>query len=137
MARRLGAVEIELDVQLTRDERVVLFHDATLDRKTERTGRVRDHSLAELRTVDIGAWFDDSHPDIETRFAGTRLDSLESLFAEMGRELFYHVELKDAEPELPARTLSLIDRFGLRDRVVVTSFRFEQVERVRRLAPEL
>jgi glycerophosphoryl diester phosphodiesterase len=69
--------------------------------------------------------------------AGTHLDSLESLFAEMGRELFYHVELKDAEPELPARTLSLIDRFDLRDRVVVTSFRFEQVERMRRLAPEL
>jgi glycerophosphoryl diester phosphodiesterase len=136
-ARELGAVEVELDVQLTRDDQVILFHDATLDRKTGMTGRVRDHSLAELVKVDIGTWFDATHPDVAQHFSGTLLDPLASLFEQMGRELFYHVELKDEEPDLPLRTLEVIDRFELRDRVLLTSFHFAQLERARQLAPEL
>jgi glycerophosphoryl diester phosphodiesterase len=136
-ARELGAVEVELDVQLTSDDQVILFHDATLDRKTAMTGRVRDYTLAELVKVDIGTWFDGAHPEAEQRFAGTLLDPLASLFEELGRELFYHVELKDEEPDLPARTVAVIDRFLLRDRVLLTSFHFAQLERIREHAPEL
>jgi glycerophosphoryl diester phosphodiesterase len=137
LARKLGAIEVELDVQLTADDRVILFHDATLKRKTAHTGRIRDHTLAELADVDIGTWFDRAHADIEEEFAGTGLDLLSALFEEMGRALFYHVELKDEEPALPSHTLEVIDRFSLRDRVILTSFHFDQLERIRSLAPEL
>lgn len=136
-ARELGAVEVELDVQLTADDRVILFHDKTLDEKTGHSGRVRDHTAAELEAVDIGTWFDAAHPDVPERFAGTGLDLLEDLFEAMGRAFVYHVELKDGEPGLPAATLADIDRFSLRDRVVVTSFRLDQLERMQALAPEL
>ena len=137
LARKLGAVEVELDVQLTADDQVILFHDATLERKTAHAGRVRDHTLADLADVDIGTWFDREHAEVEEKFAGTGLDLLSVLFAEMGRALFYHVELKDEEPGLPASTLEVIDRFALRDRVILTSFHFDQLERIRSLAPGL
>ena len=137
LARELGAVEVELDVQLTADDQVILYHDATLDKKTAHTGRIRAYTAAELADVDIGSWFDREHPEVEQDFIGTRLDLLSALFGEMGRELFYHVELKDAEPDLPARTLDVIDRFALNDRVLLTSFHFDQLERVRALAPAL
>ena len=137
LARKLGAVEVELDVQLTADDRVILFHDATLEKKTAHTGRIRDHSSADLAGVDIGSWFDREHPEVQEEFAGTGLDLLSALFGEMGRELFYHVELKDTEPGLPASTLDVIDRFALRDRVLLTSFHFDQLERIRSLAPAL
>jgi glycerophosphoryl diester phosphodiesterase len=136
-ALALGAVEVELDVQLTRDDQVLLFHDATLEQKTGLPGRVRDYTLAVVRDADIGAWFDRTHPEADAKFAGTGLNTLAELFEEMGDRLFYHVELKDAEVELPRLTLEVVDRFGLRDRVLFTSFRFEQLERVRELAPEL
>lgn len=136
-ARALGVVEVELDTQLTRDDRVVLFHDGTLAAKTGHPSRVRDLTLAELTQLDIGAWFDATHPEAAQRFAGTRVDSLESVFAEMGRALFYHVELKDEEPGLAAAVLRQIDRFELRDRVIVTSFHFEQLERMQALEPAL
>ncbi len=136
-ARALGAVEVELDVQLSRDDEVMLFHDDTLDRKTGHAGRVRDLTRAELEALDIGTWFDETHPAAADRFAGAGLDGLDALFAELGRQVFYHVELKAEEPELPARTLAIVDRFGLRDRVMVTSFHLEQLERMRALAPEL
>jgi len=137
LARELGAVDVELDVQLTADDRVILFHDATLDKKTGHSGRIRDHTAADLEAVDIGSWFDREHPEVQEEFAGTGLDLLSALFAETGRDLFYHVELKDAEPGLPASTLEVIDRFGLRDRVLLTSFYFDQLERVRSLEPSL
>src|SRR3990172_9877913 len=68
-AAALGADMIELDVQLTRDGEVVVIHDWTLDRTTSGTGPVRACSLAELRRLDAGAWFD-------AAFAGERVPTL-------------------------------------------------------------
>lgn len=47
----------ELDVRLTADGAPVVIHDDTLDRTTDRSGLVRSHTLAELRSVDAGARF--------------------------------------------------------------------------------
>jgi glycerophosphoryl diester phosphodiesterase len=52
-----GADAFELDVRLTADGAPVVIHDDTLDRTTDRTGLVRAHTLAELRSVDAGAKF--------------------------------------------------------------------------------
>ena len=56
-AVRGGADAFELDVRLTADGAPVVIHDDTLDRTTDRTGLVRSHTLAELRSVDAGARF--------------------------------------------------------------------------------
>jgi glycerophosphoryl diester phosphodiesterase len=56
-AVRRGADAFELDVRLTADGAPVVIHDDTLDRTTDRTGLVRSHTLAELRSVDAGARF--------------------------------------------------------------------------------
>ncbi len=52
-----GADAFELDVRLTADGAPVVIHDETLDRTTDRSGLVRSHTLAELRSVDAGARF--------------------------------------------------------------------------------
>ena len=61
-ALALGVVEVELDVQLSRDGVPVLFHDRTLDEKTPLRGPVRDHSAQELTRADVGSWFDRARP---------------------------------------------------------------------------
>jgi glycerophosphoryl diester phosphodiesterase len=53
-ALELGVAAVELDVQLTRDERLAVIHDETLDRTTSGHGRVRDYTLAELQRLDAG-----------------------------------------------------------------------------------
>lgn len=53
-AVKLGADAIELDVQLSRDGQVVVIHDERLERTTDGTGWVGDHTLAELRRLDAG-----------------------------------------------------------------------------------
>ena len=136
-ARELGAFEVELDVQLSSDGVLILFHDAALDAKTDRSGAVRDHTAAELEATDIGAWFDRTHSDVKERWAGTTLARLESLFQRHGRDLYYHVEIKAGDEAIPRLVLDLTREHGLRDRVTVTSFRFEQLERLRALDPDL
>lgn len=53
-ARHFGADAIELDVHPTRDGQMVVFHDWTLDCRTDGHGPVRDHKLAELKRLDVG-----------------------------------------------------------------------------------
>jgi glycerophosphoryl diester phosphodiesterase len=57
-AVEMGAGFIETDLHLSRDARFVAIHDATLERTTNGRGAVRDFTLAELRRLDAGSWFD-------------------------------------------------------------------------------
>lgn len=52
-----GADVVEIDLLKSSDGEVVIFHDDTLDRTTDGTGRVDAHTLAELQTLDAGSWF--------------------------------------------------------------------------------
>ena len=133
----LGVVDVELDIQLSRDDEVILFHDSTLVDKTGHPGTVRSHDTTDLLEMEIGSWFDRTHPEIEEIFAGTRLDILAALFEKFGKRFFYHVELKSSDVDLARLALEQIDAHGLRNNVRFTSFSFEQVERARAIAPEI
>lgn len=86
-AVRLGAHMIEFDVQLTRDGALVLMHDATIDRTTDRQGLVSDQTLSDLRRADAGI----RHG---ARFAGTRIPTLEEALAGMPRNVWLNCHLK-------------------------------------------
>lgn len=49
-----GADVVELDIHPTTDDHLVVFHDWTLDCRTDGTGVTREHSLAELKRLDVG-----------------------------------------------------------------------------------
>jgi glycerophosphoryl diester phosphodiesterase len=136
-ALAIGVVEVELDVQLSRDGIPVLFHDRTLDEKTPLRGPLRDHSAEELTRADVGSWFDRTHPGEGRRWAGTRLTTLRAVFEAFGAKLRYHVELKDDQEATPARVIELVAASGLESRVMLTSFSRAQLERARRAAPAI
>lgn len=50
----LGADVVELDVQLTKDNKLAVFHDFTLEYRTEGTGNVSDYTMAEFKKLDVG-----------------------------------------------------------------------------------
>ncbi|PWI32171.1 glycerophosphoryl diester phosphodiesterase [Vibrio albus] len=53
----LGLTWIEVDIQPTKDNHLVVIHDHTIDRCSNGTGRVDSYTLEELRTFDFGSWF--------------------------------------------------------------------------------
>jgi len=84
----LGAQFIETDLHLTRDARFVAIHDDTLDRTTNGHGHVRDFTLAELRKLDAGMWFDRS-------FMDQRIPTLEDVLAFAHKhDVVFYLEIK-------------------------------------------
>jgi glycerophosphoryl diester phosphodiesterase len=77
LAVRQGADALELDVRLTRDGAAVVFHDAVLERTTDRGGPVRAHTLAALRAADAGYRFTpDRGRTLPFRGGGVRIPTL-------------------------------------------------------------
>jgi len=133
-AAQLGANAIETDVQMTRDGQLVLIHDETLRRTAGVDGWVKDCTLAELKELDFGAWYDES-------YRGERVPTLEELLV-FAREhdLYLNVELKNGVvqyPELELRTAELIRKCGLTDRVIISSFNHYSLVLMKQLAPEI
>jgi len=137
-ADALGVDEVELDVRLSRDGALVLFHDDDLAAKTQLSGRVEDHDLAELVRADLGPWFGRQHPrrrggTATGPLSRTYIATLGEVFAAYGPRFVYHLEVKGAQPSLPARILDAVREAGLQGRVRLTSFSFAQLQRARAL----
>jgi glycerophosphoryl diester phosphodiesterase len=87
-AVQLGAGFIETDLHLTRDARFVAIHDDTLERTSNGRGPVRDHTLAELRALDMGLWYD-------RQFAGQQIPTLEEILAfARQHDVVFYLEIK-------------------------------------------
>lgn len=82
-----GADQIEIDVGLTRDGRVVLLHDATLDRTTTGRGPLRARDWSHVRALDAGSWF-------SPRFAGEPPIDLDDALAIVRAHVPLIVEIK-------------------------------------------
>jgi len=103
-----GADGVECDVHLTRDQHVVLLHDANLDRTSDGTGPVAEQTLEELRLLDFSSW---KGARIPHQYGG-RFDQLLTLpelldiLRAAGRDIGLAIELKHPSPYL----LQLEDR---------------------------
>jgi len=89
-AIRLGAQMIEFDIQLTKDNKMVLMHDETVDRTTDGTGKVSDLTFTEIRALDAGKKKD-------AQFAGTIIPTFEETLAMMPKNVWLNCHLKGDE----------------------------------------
>jgi glycerophosphoryl diester phosphodiesterase len=116
-AVELGVEAIELDVHLSKDGKVVVIHDETVDRTTNGSGEVAELTLAELQALDAGSWFD-------PKFAGERIPTLEEVLAWAKGVVPVVIEVKfnrQLEAIVKA-TIAEVERLGAADRVAVISF---------------
>lgn len=125
MGARLGANGIETDVQLTKDGVPVLFHDATLERVTGEVGSVCDYTYGELCdfTIKKGELSD-------------KIVTLEDFLAHFSfRNMTFAIELKAQGIE--KEVVDLINKYNVSKKVVVTSFNFENIRRVKEYMPTI
>ncbi|HKU30792.1 MAG TPA: glycerophosphodiester phosphodiesterase family protein [Arthrobacter sp.] len=108
-----GADGVECDVHLTRDQQVILLHDANLDRTSDGTGPVAERTLDELRHLDFSSWKGARIPEqfgAKSDQLLTLRDLLEILRG-AGREIGLAIELKHPSPyqfKLEERVLELL-----------------------------
>ncbi|MFJ9737119.1 glycerophosphodiester phosphodiesterase [Streptomyces sp. NPDC101166] len=116
-AERAGLDVVELDLHLSKDGALVVMHDADVDRTTDGSGPIADHTLAELRALDAGR--------------GERVPVFEEVLEAVS--LPVQAEIKDVRA---ARALAEVMRArALADRVEVSSFHDEAVAEIARLVP--
>lgn len=124
---------VEFDVQLSKDGVVVVIHDETLDRTTDGTGRVADHTAAELRKLDARNGRTDHGPTLVPT-----LDEVLALLAPSNLRI--NIELKNSEvpyPGLEQKVIAAVRDHGLAERVVLSSFSDASIGQLHELAPDL
>ena len=133
-AIKLGVDAIEFDVHPTRDGKLVITHDSTLERCSSGTGMVHDHTLEELKALDFGSWKGE-------QFRGTQIPTLEEvldlILAESEPGLQILVELKEDDHRCTEQVLDEIRRRNIQNRTIVLSLYANQLKYVHSLEPEL
>jgi glycerophosphoryl diester phosphodiesterase len=90
-AIELGADLIEIDIRQTRDGKLVLMHDATVNRTTNGTGLISQLSYQEIEKLDAGSWFG-------TDFKGTKIPTLQEALQHMRGKAIPDIDFKDGDP---------------------------------------
>jgi glycerophosphoryl diester phosphodiesterase len=124
-AAELGADGIELDVQLSKDGRLVIIHDFDTARTTNGQGKVSDLTLAELQSFDAGE--------------GQKIPTLDELFEMLGPRLLYNIEIKYfgwRDRGVETAVADRIAAYQLENHVLVSSFNPLAVRRARRQLPQ-
>ncbi len=124
----LGLKWIEIDVQPTKDNVLVVCHDHTLERCSNGKGRVDEHTLAELKQLDFGAWF-------STKFSSEPILTLAELLTLADQHsLHINIEVKIDHHDA-AHVVSLLkaelDRANInRDLILISSFSHDIVKQL-------
>lgn len=129
----LGVHGFAVDVRLTKDEEILVFHDEYVDKITNLTGRVADFTLAEMKEVDAGPQFEEDSGKEPDRDTEEKLLSLRELL-EQFPHMFICIQMIDSPHTyegslMPSKLWKLIEELGAEDRVAVTSPFDEQTDR--------
>jgi len=126
-----GADWVEIDVQETREGKVVVIHDSDLKKIGGSGLKVFESSLAELQSVDIGSWKDLSFND-------QRIPTLQQVLALCKNRINIVIELKyyGQEEHLEERVANLVDSAGMQDQIAVMSLSYPAIQKMKSLRPD-
>ena len=128
-----GADGIELDVRMTRDGQLVVFHDRGLKRITGRRGLVSNVALEEVRGLDVGSWF-------APEFRGEQAPTLDEVFDLLPRDYLINVEMKaviDNMRLIAHKVAEVIRRHGRWGSTLVASFNPISLWELRKVEPRI
>ena len=124
---------IEFDLRLCRSGEVVIAHDATVARITGRRAPIRAYSYQELRELDVGSYF-------APEFKGEKIPLFEEVIERFSEKLLFDLELKGKSIHtdgLEEKVVSLIHKYNLQERVIISSFNPMILLRIRTLDPSI
>ena len=137
-AQAPGIKGIELDVQLSKDGEVMVFHDETLDRVTDAKGRLTDYTLDELKHIAIRDTekFDCDRKYIQIPTFEEMLELLKPYCEKDGLKI--NVELKTSVIHyegIERKTYDLVKKHGMEKYIVYSSFWAESVKKMKEIDP--
>ena len=129
-----GANMLEMDVMLTGDGQVIVFHDYRLGRTTNGTGLVKRLTLSHIRMLDAGIWF--SH-----RYKEERVPLLDEVLELAKGRVRLNIEMKhrrhNGVHSLVDKCEKIVERHRMDDDVIFSSFNLEALRYLHYKAPQL
>lgn len=133
-AVELGSDGFELDVQFSKDGKLVVIHDEKVDRTTNGKGLVKDLTLAELKELDAGSWFG-------PEFLKEKIPTLDEVLGEFhGADLHINIEIKSGivlYPGIEKAVLAQVKERRREDSVLISSFNHYSLADCHKLNPEV
>ncbi|WP_370636260.1 glycerophosphodiester phosphodiesterase [Cohnella sp. CFH 77786] len=136
LALKMNADLIEFDVQRSKDGKLVVIHDETVDRTTDGSGAVMDLTLEELRGLDAGSWFSDA-------YAGERIPTLGEVLDRYRGQIGFLIEIKSPwlypgiEQQVADELRERVMDEPKRGEVIVQSFDHAAMRRFHALLPDI
>jgi len=129
-----GAQGLELDVQLTKDDNLVVCHDHNLTRfNKDARGRVKDYTLKEIKKIDVGASFSEE-------FRDTTVPTLEEILEICPGDVKLNIEIKNIPVIyhwIEELLINCLQKNGRMHNVVISSFDHVALKRVQEIAPDM
>src|SRR5690606_12553784 len=135
LAVDMKADYIEIDVQRSKDGKLVLIHDTTVDRTTDGTGKVGDLTFEQLRTLDAGSWKG-------KQFTGEPIPTFEEILDRYHGKVGILIELKAPElyPGMEEQVAKALIERNLHkpqnEKIIIQSFNFESIKKMDQLLPK-
>lgn len=130
----IGADGIELDVHLTKDNALVIIHDENTVRTCGESCLVKDMTLSELKKLDASAAF-------KGVYGVNQIPTLDEYFSLVkNTDIITNIELKTGIFEYPTieeRVIDKIYKYGLQDKIILSSFNHYSILRCEKIAPEI
>jgi glycerophosphoryl diester phosphodiesterase len=119
---------MEFDLHLSKDGELVVIHDSSVDRTTNGKGKVAEFTLAELKILDAGSWFD-------KKYAGERIPTFAEVLSLTKNKVNLLIELKAAGTA--EKAIPMLEQFDMLDQVIITSFNPEYLKIAKQLNPQI
>lgn len=132
-ANEFGVDGFKVDVRLTKDEEIVLFHDDSLERTTGEAGYIKDFTLAQLKELNIGENFTCLEGNTPYKGGHVEIVTLRELFESFPNSLLY-IDIKDGPDTyegslMPSKLWRLIEELDVANQIIVSSSFSEQIDR--------
>jgi len=128
-----GVDGVEFDVQMTKDDQLVIIHDEKVDRTTNAKGYVKDFTLKEIKTLDARVPFFE-------KYKGEKILTLEETLEIVKDCDMINVELKNGlikYPKLEEKVISTIRLYHLEEKVILSSFNHYSIHKISKMAPDI
>lgn len=132
----MGAEEIEFDLWWTKDGEIVSIHDSNLERVSNGTGYVYDHTLEELQQLDFGSKF-------SKEYAGLQILTFEDILKKLACHVIMNIHIKTIRNEdlydeaILAKIIALIQKYDCEKYVYFCSGNDNLLALARRMAPQI
>jgi len=131
VAIEMGADFSELDVQETADGEIILLHDASLKKTSGVDKDIWEVNYADLKDLEVGSWFSEEYKN-------EPIPTLQEVISLVKGKMKLNIELKanGHEKMLAESTLKVVMDNDFIDQVIFTSFKFDEIRRIRELNKE-